>query len=1127
MRAAFSNPVLLFVFTILAMRSISFGEDRGAQIAEDLEGKKYRKQFAIIIGINYEAREVALTKSVPARLRNAENDATRLNTLLLRNFGYRPETVQLLLGVKATHQNLLDLLGEVEQGKWNGEAGAITPDDSILFFFSGHGQKLTLEENLALLPSDVHLDPESGIPTKSSRVEIHDLCNSLKKCRARHKLLVLDCCFSGAVFELKDESSVLPAPRPMEIVFERPNGQVEWPSPKFNTKSFQAIAASHSIQKAADGAGQNSPFTRSLLDALNTYSYDHNKSPFPVSALFGVLGRLFVANAPEGSRQYPQCRWLSQDSGEFFFFPEGEFERNPELDRLLQQQLIAMIPGVNGNWWFDESPWMLPSMREKILKNVPEERASSPDFLSIEMLRVAALNYLSQPEEPARIDLPVGPEAGHRHDLVKMRRAQLRHILEARDFDRVAVLQSIEAELRERIQVSKTGELETSLEAVDLHFLGVLSQGSGSVRDREQQKYVKAVYEHALTLYKSRDVLRNKPLITLCHMDYAWFLSEVCDDIGNALVELRKAGEQFENDGLPKPVKVFLLCREGDLLLVKGMWGAAAAKWKRAYEIVTEARQQQLPAPLVAWVIAKQGWGHLDQWKVDQANCLFGEANTVLEPLTSQRDDPAGVDYDAIIFQLHNLHGRAIALRYSGQSRAASQEYDRLIQRVSASRSAHARSDGGGSYGFAEVQARFNERLVNSLERRGDCGLFGDPQQLEQADDDYRLALRECARMKPADARRWRLRLLDKRALTLALSPVTSSIYDPGLSRSLLDQADEVSGRPVAESYTQLCEIDSSANPRLIGFLADCVLRANEQPVEGDGESGTLRRLRTVIRARSREGLVTNTIARDELESLMFGCRLLVQMGAAGAVDRDRADLLDDIGLLSNLCRLVQRGDDRGQTVNRQKVLRFLRPYYDAAIEASLAARGKHVRATLELISESIEGTSSIDGFVRELPRMSLYAMPNRTVILLDVPERVSKCYVVATGSLVEKLRLATSDQNRRIPFPREFLVDWEKLPVPIRRSLVSGIASSEAADAVAPTALILWRDPIRQIGSEEVVLEETTLRTIAAGADDVPTSVKDEDSRTRMARRAARFPLMLEDLNEGSDQPPTRLSDR
>ena len=65
-------------------------------------------------------------------------------------------------------------------------------DDSIIFFFAGHGDEL--EGEPVILPSDFR----RGLGLKSA-ISIEDIKNTLMKSKAKYKLLIFDSCHSGAI----------------------------------------------------------------------------------------------------------------------------------------------------------------------------------------------------------------------------------------------------------------------------------------------------------------------------------------------------------------------------------------------------------------------------------------------------------------------------------------------------------------------------------------------------------------------------------------------------------------------------------------------------------------------------------------------------------------------------------------------------------------------------------------------------------------------------------------------------------------------------------------------------------------------------------------------------------------
>src|SRR6266702_1478129 len=83
-------------------------------------------------------------------------------------------------------------------------AESCTPEDTFVCYFSGHG---TLEKgSLVLLWDNTQVDR-----LLSTALPVSDILQILKYCKARSRLLILDCCHAGAVtttFGLKDAAGV-------------------------------------------------------------------------------------------------------------------------------------------------------------------------------------------------------------------------------------------------------------------------------------------------------------------------------------------------------------------------------------------------------------------------------------------------------------------------------------------------------------------------------------------------------------------------------------------------------------------------------------------------------------------------------------------------------------------------------------------------------------------------------------------------------------------------------------------------------------------------------------------------------------------------------------------------------
>lgn len=260
----------------------------------------YRKQWAIVIGINYEGREDVAAEGVSA-LKNAENDANALAETLKQYYGYTDDSIRLLLGKDATKAEILKLFGD----GFLCDHDTVTTDDSVLVFFAGHGDRQSRNDRTraVIWPYDVQAIEGKGVDS-SSCVRISNILADLELSDARHKLLVLDSCHSGEVFRSGG--------------LTRSSGRFRYDPELFENKVLQAMAASRGFQKAQDGEG-HSPFTVAMLESL-TGGID--SSSFGASALFSRVPE----RVKEFSKQDPRGGTISGD-GEFYFFRTGAPEK--------------------------------------------------------------------------------------------------------------------------------------------------------------------------------------------------------------------------------------------------------------------------------------------------------------------------------------------------------------------------------------------------------------------------------------------------------------------------------------------------------------------------------------------------------------------------------------------------------------------------------------------------------------------------------------------------------------------------------------------------------------------------------------------------------------------------------
>jgi formylglycine-generating enzyme required for sulfatase activity len=204
-------PSVRSLRSILALLAISIAGSAHAQKPPAPQGEKY----AILVGVRqYESPDLHPMKF-------AENDVEQLSEILLRS-GYRPENVKLMtqtagvanlrfLPVSSKVNTELDLtLKHLDEA------------DSVVVALAGHGVQFRAEEEAYFCPADARLDK------KETLVPLGKLYDSLSKCKAGFKLLLVDACRNNALTELGRDAGrpVVSAPSLSRPLKKRPAGGV-------------------------------------------------------------------------------------------------------------------------------------------------------------------------------------------------------------------------------------------------------------------------------------------------------------------------------------------------------------------------------------------------------------------------------------------------------------------------------------------------------------------------------------------------------------------------------------------------------------------------------------------------------------------------------------------------------------------------------------------------------------------------------------------------------------------------------------------------------------------------------------------------------------------------------------
>lgn len=1049
-------------------------------------------RWALIIGINYDPPATA--KPNPKRLTklaHAEADAQAVFEMLQENYGFEPDRIKLLKGREATRENIMKMTAEGLLCRTKGEKSGgdgVRPEDSIVLFFAGHGLRHDLAnggEVSYLVPADVEYDEEGNIPPNSSKlIDLRsDIVSKLDKgCPAGQKLLILDSCYSGGVHG---------AYSPLRAPIEREAGTLDAfrsaePGPR--AKAFQALTASN--DKASDGVGEHSPFTTVLLEAMkNLPHYSSFRKQFDASHLFHAMKSEFGRSVP--GRQSPQFGWLDAESlGEYSFFPRDNFPQDEVSAQQIRMCLQAMVPGSFGNWWFEEVPWFMPGLRYQILKDAPQSRSNELESIGRLKLLDAAHRTM---QRMAVDDQP----------LIKLRLDMLGHFL-----DRKNLAESRDEALRRCLNMleQEDGSPRTidnvNLDAVDLHYRAVLRQGLGRKKygagnapsEEDIRRGIRLAYDEALEKYdeelKGPDAKGQMSFVTqpkealraLCLTDRGFFALRFEKDYEQAVADFSRALDSLALKG-PAPFRIYGLTSLADAQLAQDKWGVADKVLQEALVVCREVDPAGIH-PLSATLHSKIGWMRMQRFQVDEAWNEFAAANMILKDKS---------DIEARLALFHNIHGQAMASRFAGDSASAVKIYRELLTQIS-SLSERLRTQSEEESHFSDVRGQVRERWVNSMERLGDCHLFGDPSDFEEAADEYRRAMRACVAMPLERRLAYEAKLYRKWALALCMSaaekfrpssprgesatpgePAAESSRrarkDLAWAEHYLREADKFVAMAASKQDKQSESAASTKLPRTTVLEADDLLKKLVEsvlaevkadipehqkpsgdrtppevrdssdakrlpsPAEEEGfKEAKTNELRDLIEKRYSERSLTKYLPRDELEYLLFASGFLVSR-------RDSQDLTrySDSQTLLGLCRMAR--SRKGET------LRYLRRYYDTAIQAQLELGPANSKELIEIVWESTHGQVYRKPAER-LPILAYYAIGKDAYMFLDLPQRALAPFKLPPGYDTVAVKKAMESGTPRI-----------RLPLAIREEL-------EPLEAPASGKLeVRWRDPVAKLG--------------------------------------------------------------
>jgi formylglycine-generating enzyme required for sulfatase activity len=281
----------VFFLMILVMAVFTgiflYSQSKGIQIVTK-EGKivpLYEDSYALVIGVGKYTKGWQNLESIPKEIDEVET--------ALKKHGFKVEKVS-----NPTYDQLKQAFD-----RFIDEYG-FTPNNRLLFFFSGHGYSRRGGKKGYIVPSDAPnpVYDEHGFLQKS--IEMEQVITWARRIEAKHALFLFDSCFSGLIFKSKD------TPVPRHISYLTAN----------DVRQF--ISAGSAREKLP----AKSVFTPTFVRGINGEA-DLDKDGYVTGTELGVYLQEKVLKYNKGQTpQYGKIRDPDLDEGDFVFVSQKVFE---------------------------------------------------------------------------------------------------------------------------------------------------------------------------------------------------------------------------------------------------------------------------------------------------------------------------------------------------------------------------------------------------------------------------------------------------------------------------------------------------------------------------------------------------------------------------------------------------------------------------------------------------------------------------------------------------------------------------------------------------------------------------------------------------------------------------------
>ncbi len=235
-----------------------------------------------VSGARFYALIIAVQQYTDPKVNSLEfpsQDATRLKDILSKAYSFEARNISFLKD--PDRSTIIEELDRLTQ--------QITPDDSLLIFYAGHGYWDEKLKQGFWLPSNARRDSRAEWLSNST------LRDYLGGIRAKHVLLIADACFSGSIFKTRDAFSEEAA-------------------------SVQELYRLPSRKAMTSGAMKTVPDRSVFIDYLVKRLNENQESYLSAEELFSSMRKAVINNSPNRQTpQYGEIREAGDEGGDFVF----------------------------------------------------------------------------------------------------------------------------------------------------------------------------------------------------------------------------------------------------------------------------------------------------------------------------------------------------------------------------------------------------------------------------------------------------------------------------------------------------------------------------------------------------------------------------------------------------------------------------------------------------------------------------------------------------------------------------------------------------------------------------------------------------------------------------------------